>query len=991
MIQVLCHQCHLPRPRKLLEKSPRCISKKVMRLLVCHLRRRLWGKKPRNKAKRKLKNLMTQMLPRHLRRLFTKHLERKKKKQFEDYSQSTAKLPHNDDEKIGDDYTEESDASEPKIQPQRASSRKIKKHTGEGSSGVASQKTPGKKGKKQIEDFNEDARTFSQKGYNKKVKKQLTESDDSDAPSPSKKGKKAKKQSDESNTMNSQNAFGKKVNKQVQKPEESVESNESDESDDSSPPRKPPEKESEIKAESSNAEKLDEHAIQDNETTEVVVDGEQGENEEGESITDRSYGRFVFNKKKKHKKKSQVIEEEVIEEVKTPAKGTDVEALPEESQEDDDWEAMAHQLLDDEKEHLETSEAPRAEVYNASSGPVKSPPENHNVSLNATAHQQKKGKKGKPAIEETIPDNAQLRSPILCIMGHVDTGKTKLLDKIRRTNVQDKEAGGITQQIGATFFPRENLLLQCAKVERDIQLRVPGLLIIDTPGHASFNNLRKRGSSLCDIAILVVDIMHGLEPQTRESIGLLRQRKCPFVVALNKMDRLYGWVPCDWQPCKQSLDRQKRHVKEEFDERVRKVLLALTSEEGLNCEIYWKNPNVRKNVSVVPTSAITGEGIADLLTLIVKLTQQLMVKQIILDIHHIECTVLEVKTIEGLGTTIDVILISGILHEGDTIIVCGMNGPIVTTIRALLTPHPMKELRVKGEYVHHEQLSAAMGVKIAGNGLEEAVAGTSMLVATNPHDSDEIERLKDEVQEDMGAIFKSVDKTQEGVYVMASTLGSLEALLDFLKESKIPVSGINIGTVWKLDVKKASTMRERGREEFAIILAFDVKIDSEAEKEAKVLGVKIFAADIIYHLFDAFTKHISDFREAKKKQAIVDMIYPCVLTIIPEYVFNKKDPLILGVRVDDGEARIGTPLVVFDKDHNMVKLGKISSVEFNHKAVTQGVKGQEICVKITGDSSVTYGRQFDHKQKMYSQISRQSIDIMKQYFKEDLEKVSIKN
>lgn len=473
----------------------------------------------------------------------------------------------------------------------------------------------------------------------------------------------------------------------------------------------------------------------------------------------------------------------------------------------------------------------------------------------------KKGGNDQNAAED---DGDRLRSPILCIMGHVDTGKTKLLDKIRRTNVQDREAGGITQQIGATFFPRENLLAQCKKVDAKLELKVPGLLIIDTPGHASFNNLRKRGSSLCDIAILVIDIMHGLEPQTKESLQMLRQRKCPFVVALNKIDRLYGWAVMEWAPVLRTMKAQKKHTKEEFKTRAERCLLELTEDQGLNCSLYWENDDFRRNVSVVPTSAITGEGIPDLLTLVVKLTQELMQKKIVLDKKTIECTVLEVKAIEGLGTTVDVVLVSGVLHEGDTICLCGMSGPIVTTIRALLTPHPMRELRVKGEYIHHEKIYAAMGVKIAAPGLEEAVAGTQLFVVQNPNDQDEIERLKDEVQEDMGSIFKSIDKTKEGVYVVASTLGSLEALLDFLKESNIPVNGISIGTVFKLDVKKASTMRERGREEYSVILAFDVKIDADAEKEAKLLGVKIFSADIIYHLFDNFTKHLADFKEEQR-------------------------------------------------------------------------------------------------------------------------------
>ncbi|KAJ2812695.1 eukaryotic translation initiation factor 5B, partial [Coemansia furcata] len=255
---------------------------------------------------------------------------------------------------------------------------------------------------------------------------------------------------------------------------------------------------------------------------------------------------------------------------------------------------------------------------------------------------------------------------------------TKLLDKIRQTDVQGGEAGGITQQIGATYFPADAIEKKTAAMYplSKIDIKVPGLLIIDTPGHESFTNLRSRGSSLCNIAILVVDIMHGLEPQTLESLRLLRDRKTPFIVALNKIDRIYGWNQTPDSPFRDTFKKQPAHAISEFETRAAKVKVEF-AEQGLNAELFHKNKNAAKYVSLVPTSAFSGEGIPDLLDLLVTLTQQRMTNQLMY-LSELECTVLEVKVIEGLGTTIDVILSNGVLHEGDRIVVCGVDGPIVT-------------------------------------------------------------------------------------------------------------------------------------------------------------------------------------------------------------------------------------------------------------------------------------------------------------------------
>ncbi|ODQ68432.1 hypothetical protein NADFUDRAFT_49072 [Nadsonia fulvescens var. elongata DSM 6958] len=574
-----------------------------------------------------------------------------------------------------------------------------------------------------------------------------------------------------------------------------------------------------------------------------------------------------------------------------------------------------------------------------------------------------------------------LRSPICCILGHVDTGKTKLLDKIRQTNVQEGEAGGITQQIGATFFPIDAIKSKTQVMEKYApqDFKVPGLLVIDTPGHESFSNLRTRGSSLCNIAILVVDIMHGLEPQTIESIRLLKAGKTPFIVALNKIDRLYGWDATANGAFRDSLAKQNKSVQREFEDRLEKTKLAF-AEQGLNAELYYKNKNMAKNVSLVPSSAITGEGIPDLLSLLLTLTQTRMNKQLMY-LSTLEATILEVKVVEGLGTTIDVVLSNGILHEGDRIILCGQNGPIATNVRALLTPQPLRELRLKSQYVHHKSVKAALGVKISAPDLEKAVAGSRLLVV-GPDDDEE--DLMDDVMDDLTGLLDSVDKSGKGVCVQASTLGSLEALLDFLKDMKIPVMSIGLGPVYKRDIMKASTMLERAPE-LAIMLCFDVKVDKEAEQYAEENKITIFSADIIYHLFDNFVAYQKKMLEQKKKDNLDSAIFPAVLKIV--HVINKRNPMIVGVDIAEGALRIGTPISAVKIDPAtgekvIYSLGRVTSMEVNHKSheiVKKGQTNAGVAVRIESNATFlpTWGRHIDDKDLLYSHITRKSIDTLK--------------
>lgn len=574
-----------------------------------------------------------------------------------------------------------------------------------------------------------------------------------------------------------------------------------------------------------------------------------------------------------------------------------------------------------------------------------------------------------------------LRAAVVCVLGHVDTGKTKILDKLRRTNVQDGEAGGITQQIGATNVPIENIREQTKHVKgvNEILFKLPGLLIIDTPGHESFSNLRSRGSSLCDIAILVVDIMHGLEPQTIESINMLKQKKTPFIVALNKIDRLYDWQSAQRKDVRDIIKLQQTNTQLEFEKRSKDVILQF-AEQGLNAALFYDNPDPRTYVSLVPTSAVTGEGMGNLLAMIVQACEGPLHKRLVFS-HQLLATVLEVKAIPGLGTTIDTILINGTLREGDTMVLAGTEGPIVTQIRSLLMPQPMKELRVKNAYIEHKEVVGAQGVKIAAKELEKAIAGLNLLVAQKP---DEVDILKEEVARELKTALSSIKLSERGVYVQASTLGSLEALLEFLRTSKIPYSAIRIGPVVKRDVMKASAMLEHDSQ-YATILAFDVKIERDAQEMADQLGVKIFAADIIYHLFDKFTAYREELKQKKREEFKHIAVFPCKLKVLPQFVFNSRDPIVAGVMVEAGIVKEGTPICVPSKE--FVELGIVTSIEVNHKQVESARKGQEVCIKIDpipGESPKMFGRHFDETDMLVSKISRASIDACKDYFRDDL-------
>jgi translation initiation factor 5B len=337
----------------------------------------------------------------------------------------------------------------------------------------------------------------------------------------------------------------------------------------------------------------------------------------------------------------------------------------------------------------------------------------------------------------------------------------------------------------------------------------------------------------------------------------------------------------------------------------------------MNAQLFYKNQDTKTYISIVPTSAHTSDGIGNLMALIVEFSQTILSKRVSYS-TDLQCTVMEVKAIPGLGTTIDACLVNGKLAIADTIIIAGQEGPIVTQVRGLLTPQPNRDLRVKNNYVQNKQLLGATGVKIIAKDLEKCLAGLPLFVAQK---EDEIEFYKEELSNMLKQVLSSIKLSDTGVFVQASTLGSLEALLEFLRTSKIPYAGISIGPIHKKDVTMASIMLEKDPQ-YAVILAFDVKVERDAQDMADHVGVKIFTADIIYHLFDKFIGYRDELKLKKREEFKDIAVFPFKIKILPEFIFNTRDPIIVGVKIESGFIKMNSPICAMCEDQNAEREGK---------------------------------------------------------------------
>ncbi len=570
----------------------------------------------------------------------------------------------------------------------------------------------------------------------------------------------------------------------------------------------------------------------------------------------------------------------------------------------------------------------------------------------------------------------QTRQPIVSVLGHVDHGKSSILDKIRGSAIILTEAGRITQAIGASIIPLKVIkkitgtLLDTLKMK----LTIPGLLFIDTPGHAVFTNLRKRGGNLADIAVLVVDINEGFKPQTIEALEILKTYKTPFIVAANKVDLISGWKTQD-KFIVSNLKHQTQNVQQDFETKLYELVGKL-HEFGFPSERFDRVDDFTKQIAIVPTSAISGEGIPELLMVITGLAQKFLEKCLKCDVNRLaKGTILEVKESKGLGTTVDVIIYDGTMKTNDIIVIGGIDKPIVTKIRALLEPKPLKEMRdKKAKFDSVKQVFAATGVKISAPNLKEVIAGMPIRVA-NKDNQKEIEK---EVQREVNEVMIETDNV--GLIIKADTLGSLEALSLILRDKGIPLQKASIGNISRKDISEAESNYEKNKL-FSTIIGFNVEDESKTKNEK----VKIITSDIIYTLTDEFEKHKKELQKAEEMEVFADLTMPCKLVFMTGYIFRQSNPAVFGVDIIYGTLKTG--VVIMNREGKT--LGSIKQIQHEQENITQIEQGKQVAISVDG---VTIGRQIFENDMLYTAINEKEFRIFKKYkhLLKDAEKLVLK-
>ncbi len=564
------------------------------------------------------------------------------------------------------------------------------------------------------------------------------------------------------------------------------------------------------------------------------------------------------------------------------------------------------------------------------------------------------------------------RSPLCVVVGHVDHGKSSILDKIRGSAIVKSEAGAITQAIGASIIPIGTIKNVCGPLLEKLKLNfsLPGLLFIDTPGHAAFTSLRKRGGNLADIAILVVDINEGFKPQTIEAIEILKSYKTPFIVAANKVDLIAGWKTKEGATLIESIKLQNFDVQQKLDAKLYE-LVAKFYELGFESERFDRLSDFTKQLGIIPCSAKTGEGLPELLSILTGLAQKFLEKRLQFEENlPAKGTILEVKEEQGLGKTLDIIIYDGTIRKGDTIIIGTINKPIVTKVRALFEPAPLAEMRdKKAKFLNVDFAVAATGVKISAPDIEGAISGMPIRVANT---NDEIEKLKEEIQSEVESILIETEK--EGIIIKADTLGGLEALTNLLKEKKVRIKKAAIGNISRHDISEAESSFDKKPGD-ATILGFNIELNKEIETVNP--KVKIITNNVIYRLIEEFEAWQKEAESNVEKIQLNALIRPAKIKLMPNHTFRQNNPAIVGTDVLSGKIRTGMPLMKNGKQITVIK-----SMKEGSENVSEAKAGKQLAVAY---DNVTVGRQIFEGDILYSNIPEDHFRKLKE-LKEHLSK-----
>lgn len=554
----------------------------------------------------------------------------------------------------------------------------------------------------------------------------------------------------------------------------------------------------------------------------------------------------------------------------------------------------------------------------------------------------------------------KIRSPILVMLGHVDHGKTTLLDKIRGSTVVKSEAGAITQHTSASYIPSDTLRCMCGTMleAMKIDLTIPGLLWIDTPGHAAFTTLRKRGGAIADLAVLIVDVNEGFQPQTEESINFLKQFKTPFIVALTKIDRITGWNPNENECFLKTYNEQSDRVKQYLDEKMYRVIGEIAA-RGFQTERFDRVNDYSKQVAIIPVSGITGEGVPDLLVILAGIAQKYLKKGLEITPGEGKGTVLEVKDYTGLGTTIDVILYDGEIKKGDNLVIASTGSePIITTkVKALLKPNPLKEMRLEKDFQSVDSVMAAAGIKISAPGLENVIAGSPVRAV---HDQKQIKKAMEEVEKEIDEV--EIETESDGALIRADTLGSLEALIKTFKEIGIPVKKAHVGTVTKSDINEMRTLDD------PLIFAFNVKISPEIEKSAKDNKIALFSSDIIYRLVDNYKDWLKARKDREEEKLLDSLVRPGRVRVLKGLIFRQKKPAVFGVEMEKGTIKPGYKLI--NKESGKA-IGEIREIQSQGDNVDKAKTGQRVALSMNG---VVIGKNVNEGDVLETVLRQSDID-----------------